>query len=337
MDGWRFLLSITPIVAAVQLCTSMFLVESPRYLLHRNPNDQNAKEVLKYLRGKDNVDKELRTYKLADAAYAAAATATTATATKENTNDVMPQSTANSNRPVSNNWDLLTKPKLRFTFFCCLGLHIAQQLCGVSCVFYYSTSLFDELGFRRPLIGTTSIGTVNVMFTYFALLLMDTCKSKSLVLWSIGGMLVSCIGMIASHNFVLWPETNVISSSTNDALDDFSADNDYDDYYSYPEDYQNPNSLLALVSVNAYVAFYAVGLGPIPFLWIAEMVNPSYVALVMSVCSQLNWVINFIVGLVFPLMKEVLDGWVFVPFAAVLCISFLFVWKVLPAKEDYGM
>ena len=331
--AWRFLLIVTPILATIQLCLTMFLVESPRFLFHQNPNDSKAKETLKLLRGKENVDSELRTYVLADVSSGG----------KEDMFDVPPQSSnTRSSRSRSNSAsirDLMATPHLRFTFLCCLCLHVGQQLCGVSAVFYYSTSLFQELDFKRPLIGTTSIGAVNVMFTYFALLLMDTCKRKSLVLWSIGGMFVSCIGLIASQNFVLSPDSLSLSSfvDLDDAqIDDAASEENAcdDDYYAYPEDYQNPNSLLALVSVNTYVAFYAIGFGPMPFLWIAEMVHPTYVALVMSVCSQLNWIINFIVGLLFPLMKEKLDSWVFVPFAVVLCICYLFVLVILPESKD---
>ena len=94
--------------------------------------------------------------------------------------------------------------------------------------------------------------------------------------------------------------------------------------------------VISLLFVNAYVAFYAVGLGCIPFLWIAEMVQPRYVAMTMSICSTINWLANFVVGLVFPLMKEHLNGLAFVPFAIVLMVLFVFVWIVLPETRSFG-
>lgn len=166
-------------------------------------------------------------------------------------------------------------------------------------VFYYSTSVFEDI-INKPLIGTTSTGAVNVIFTYVALLLMDRCERKSLVLWSIGGMFIACLLLIGTQIGV-WTDTYGIAT---------------------------------LASVNAYVAFYAVGIGPIPVLWITEMVPPKYVSLTMSVCSQLNWMANFLVGLAFPSMREQLMGWTFVPFAVVLLVAFLFVWRVLPQKGE---
>jgi MFS family permease len=166
-------------------------------------------------------------------------------------------------------------------------------------VFYYSTSVFEDI-IDKPLVGTTSTGAVNVIFTYIALLLMDRCDRKSLVMWSIGGMFLSCLILIGTQLHV-WTDTSGFAT---------------------------------VVSVNAYVAFYAIGIGPIPVLWITEMIPSKYVSLTMSVCSQLNWIANFLVGLAFPLMREQMMGWTFVPFAVVLLASFFFVWIVLPQKRE---
>ena len=57
-------------------------------------------------------------------------------------------------------------------------------------------------------------------------------------------------------------------------------------------------------SSPSFVSFFEIGLGPIPWLIVAEMIHPKYVTLSMSVCSQLNWVCNFVVGFVFPAMNE---------------------------------
>lgn len=165
-------------------------------------------------------------------------------------------------------------------------------------MFYYSTSVFEEV-IDRPSVGTVSIGAVNVVFTYVALLLMDRCERRSLFLFSIGGMFLSLLTSIF-YQAGIWDDST---------------------------------GLISLLSVNAYVAFYAIGMGPIPSLWITEMVPPRYVSCTMSVCSQANWLANFLVGLAFPLMREQLGGWTFAPFAVVLLVSFLFVWAVLPLKK----
>jgi MFS transporter, SP family, solute carrier family 2 (facilitated glucose transporter), member 3 len=100
---------------------------------------------------------------------------------------------------------------------------------------YYSTSFFEGV-IDDPLVGTTIVGAVNVLATYAALLLMDKCGRRSLILWSSGGMFLSCVVIVLS------------------LLGFFS-------------------NILALVAVNTYVSFFELGLGPIPWLIVAEMVR----------------------------------------------------------------
>jgi SP family facilitated glucose transporter-like MFS transporter 3 len=93
------------------------------------------------------------------------------------------------------------------------------------------------------------------------------------------------------------------------------------------------NNIMALVAVNIYVCFFEIGLGPIPWLIVAEMFEGKYVAVAMSTCSQLNWACNFIIGLVFPYMNKYLGAYTFAPFAFVLALTFLFAMFVLPETQ----
>jgi SP family facilitated glucose transporter-like MFS transporter 3 len=275
-DGWRVLFSVTIFVAVGQLLVAPFVVESPRWLLQRDPTDPNARQILKELRGCQNdeeVEKELATYIIAADAQR-----------QEHKSQVAVLS------------EMMSQKGVRLLFLSCICLHMAQQLCGISAIFYYSTSFFEGV-IENPLMGTTLVGAVNVLFTYVALLLMDSCRRKSLLLWSIGGMFFSCVAVILS-------QAGVLSSGA------------------------------SLLAVNVYVAFYEIGVGPIPFLIIAEMFEAKYVIVTMSICSQLNWGVSFFVGLAFPTMSKALGKYTFVPFGVVLVLSFIFTWKILP--ETHG-
>lgn len=172
---------------------------------------------------------------------------------------------------------------------------MGQQLCGINAVFYYSTSFFEGV-IDDPLVGTTIVGAVNVLATYAALLLMDSCGRRSLILWSSGGMFLSCLMIVLSLLGYL-------------------------------------NKILALVAVVLYVTFFEIGLGPIPWLIVAEMFEGKYVAVAMSLCSQLNWFCNFIIGLIFPWMNEYLGAYSFGPFATVLALVFIFALTILPETQ----
>lgn len=63
------------------------------------------------------------------------------------------------------------------------------------------------------------------------------------------------------------------------------------------------------------------------------MFEGKYVAVAMSVSSQVNWACNFIIGLVFPFFVKYLGPYSFAPFACVLAGCFVFAATVLPETQ----
>ena len=271
---WRLLFSVTAVTAFLQLLCSPWLLESPLWLLNRDPKSQEAREILKKIRVTDEVDTELNKYK----------------------HGIDAQSSE-----IIGFADMFKNENVKLPLVGAIVLQMIQQLCGINAVFYYSTAIFKGV-ISNPKVGTTVIGAVNVAATYYAsTLLVDSHgvkslleKCKSLLLWSSGGMFLSCIILVAA----LLGEI--------------------------------PN-MFALVAVIFYVVFFAIGLGPIPNIFITgEVFNAKYVALVMSASQMVNWVCNFLVGLIFPYMNNYLGAYSFMPFAAVLFFGGLFIHIWLP-------
>eukprot|EP00934_Nitzschia_sp_Nitz4_P006415 Nitzschia sp. Nitz4//scaffold201_size42423//12550//14651//NITZ4_007371-RA/size42423-snap-gene-0.40-mRNA-1//-1//CDS//3329541323//6405//frame0 len=265
---WRFLFAVTPVVSFCQLAMYPWLIESPRWLLHQSKQHAlQAKTVLAKLRGYSDsstqLDQELLNYKVGDAA----------------------QSTRRSTIRVVK--DLIHNPHTRNILFFTLFLQTAQQFSGINAVFYYSTTFFTGV-LENPLVGTTLFGVFDVIATYVAMLLMDRCDRRTLLLASAGGMFLSCLAIIASLQFG-WPVT-------------------------------------LMVTVTTYVAFFEIGLGPITWLIVAELFDAKDVAIAMSLCSQLNWGCNVLVGYIFPFMNEAWGAYSFVPFATFLVITFWYCW-----------
>ena len=94
-----------------------------------------------------------------------------------------------------------------------------------------------------------------------------------------------------------------------------------------------PN-IIALLAVMSYVSFFEIGLGPIPWLIVAEMFDSKYVATAMSIACIVNWFCNFLVGLTFPMIQAALGPWCFGPFGFVLLCIFGFTQFLLP--ETHG-
>ena len=193
--------------------------------------------------------------------------------------------------------DLLHNREIRVLVVSCVVLQMAQQLCGINAVFYYSTSFFEGI-IGNPLVGTTLVGAVNVLATYAALLLMEKTERRNLILVSSGGMLLSTVLLTVSLL----------------------------GYISH--------AYVAIAAVMLYVSFFELGLGPIPWLIVAEMFDAKYVATAMSLSCIVNWTCNFLVGLLFPFMNSSLGNWSFVPFGFVLLATFVFAYSYLP--ETHG-
>lgn len=205
LGGWRVLFAVTPVVAILQLLLSPLLMESPRWLLGKNKNSVKARNIIKRLRG-FRYDHEVET----EASHYIAAQSA------QMNKDTGPAHTATF-------MELVYDSRVRLLLISCLVLQMSQQLCGINAVFYYSNMFFDGV-IDNPLVGTTVVGAVNVLATYVALLLMDSCGRRTLILWSSGGMFICCIVIVISLMGLL------------------------------------PN-MIALGAVNLYVTFFEIGLG----------------------------------------------------------------------------
>lgn len=275
---WRWLFAATPLLAILQLLISPFLLESPRWLLNKDENSTVARCVIKALRGfrsDEEIELEVQNFMYAS--------------TKHKTG----RDSAHSSGAM---WDLCTAKDIRILVVSVIILQMAQQLCGINAVFYYSSSFFEGV-IDNPLLGTTLVSAINVFATYIALKLMDTTNRRTLLLWSAGGMLISTVFIIAALLDIL------------------------------------PN-FIALFAVMAFVSFFEIGLGPIPWLIVAEMFDAKYVATAMSLACIVNWGCNFLVGLLFPFLQQALGPWSFGPFGLVLIATFLFTYLLLP--ETHG-
>ena len=76
--------------------------------------------------------------------------------------------------------------------------------------------------------------------------------------------------------------------------------------------------ILASISVVLFVSSFSIGLGPVPFIIIPELVPPASAAAMASLGLAVNWITNFFVGNYFIVLNEQLGPrGVFVMFSAI--------------------
>eukprot|EP00818_Percolomonas_sp_WS_P008291 CAMPEP_0117435774 /NCGR_PEP_ID=MMETSP0759-20121206/656_1 /TAXON_ID=63605 /ORGANISM="Percolomonas cosmopolitus, Strain WS" /LENGTH=1532 /DNA_ID=CAMNT_0005227335 /DNA_START=583 /DNA_END=5184 /DNA_ORIENTATION=+ len=191
-----------------------------------------------------------------------------------------------------------------------IGLNLAQQLSGINVVFYYSTDIFKGAGVARPDIATAVVGLINVIVTLIVAFLMDLLGRRTLLLMGQSAQIVFfTLLSVASivNQYVTEPVTSAIMS------------------------------WISIVCVVGFVMSFAIGLGAIPWLILAEIFPDDARAYLSSICVGTNWVANFIVALTFPTMATYMQAYCFLPFIAVLIFFLVFTIIIVPETKGKSM
>ena len=96
------------------------------------------------------------------------------------------------------------------------GLMFFQQFCGFNTLMYYSSTLFDIVGFKNPVAVGTVVAGVNWIFTIVSILIIDRIGRRRLLLWTMWGMPVCLI--LAAIAFKWVPIDHRTLQLTNDQV-----------------------------------------------------------------------------------------------------------------------
>lgn len=123
------------------------------------------------------------------------------------------------------------------------GLMFFQQFCGFNTLMYYSSTLFDIVGFSNPIAVGSVVAIVNWIFTVLSIFLIDRIGRRRILLWTMWGMPVAlAIAAVAFHWVPIDLKTLQLTT----------------DEIGWP-------AILVLVMMIMFVAFYAAGLGCVPW------------------------------------------------------------------------
>ncbi|XP_013779694.2 glucose transporter type 1-like isoform X2 [Limulus polyphemus] len=199
--------------------------------------------------------------------------------------------------------ELIKNKRLQLPLIIGIIMQLSQQLSGINAVFYYSTGLFVAAGLSEETskYATIGVGCVMVIMTLVSIPLMDRAGRRTLHLYGLGGMFIFSIFITIS------------------LLVKFM--------YSWV-------TYLSVVSTLGYVVFFAIGPGSIPWMITAELFSQGPRPAAMSIAVLVNWLANFVVGLVFPHMQKGLSDYTFLPFTALLAIFWTFTYKKVPETRN---
>ncbi|KAF4981585.1 hypothetical protein FZEAL_2651 [Fusarium zealandicum] len=171
-----------------------------------------------------------------------------------------------------------------------------QQLSGFNSLMYFSATIFTIVGFASPTLTSMVVAVTNFLGTLVALGLIDRIGRRRVLLYSIPFMIVGLLLSAFGFSFLTLAQPSKMGNA-----DDPSASSGHE-----------AAALTILVSIMIYVAAYALGLGNVP--WMQSELFPLAVrSLGSGVATATNWGSNFIVGLTFlPLMDLLSPSWTFV-------------------------
>lgn len=195
---------------------------------------------------------------------------------------------------------VLLQPWVRPALVVGIGLAILQQATGINAVLYYAPTVFNSIGLQAvaSILATVGIGVINVVLTLVAIWQVDRIGRRPLLLISLSGMTV----MLAILGAAFW----LPGLSGNIAW-------------------------IAGGSMILYVAFFAVGLGPVFWLMIAEIYPLEVRGSGEGLASVANWGTNLLVSVTFLTLANMIgQGVTFWLYGAVGVIALVFVYTQVP-------
>ncbi|KAJ1981603.1 hypothetical protein H4R35_000647 [Dimargaris xerosporica] len=295
---WRIPLGIQIVPAVILLAGMFFMPFSPRWLLDHN-RDADALQVLARLRASgDQSDPEML----------------------EEYNAIKEEVVYERENSVRNYWQLLRRP-LRRRVILGVVIQILQQLTGINVIMYYAPTIFQQAGLSSTsssLLATGINGCVNILATIPAILFVDRWGRRKTLL---SGSMVMGIAYLIIACIIATKGTKVIKD---DGSVSISMDN-------------NAASYATIVFVYVFVAGFAYSWGPIGWIYPSEIFPLNIRAKATSISTAANWLFNFAIGQIAPILMDEITWGLYVIFACLAVVSIAIVFFFFPETKGRSL
>jgi MFS transporter, SP family, sugar:H+ symporter len=282
LEAWRWMFLVMTVPALIYGVGALTIPESPRYLVVKN-RLADAGEVLRRVLGNIDIPGKVREIK---------------------------QTLARETKPT---WRDLRGPTLGLLpiVWVGIGLSVFQQFVGINVIFYYSSVLWQAVGFNEKdsLIITVITSVVNIVTTLVAISRIDRSGRKPLLIIGSIGMTVT-LGVMA----VIFG-TAPLNAQGEPVLHGLAGP-------------------IALVSANLFVFAFGMSWGPVVWVLLGETFPNRIRAAALSVAAAAQWVANWVISTSFPALKNAGLGLAYGIYAVAALLSLLFVLRFV--RETKG-
>lgn len=300
-QSWRMILAVAGIFGATQfLGLLLFGQESPRWLaLHGQ--QVKAKQILQKLRGDaTDIEAEFHSWNIS---------ADQSVGPEEQTLLQHEDRLPSINSGTDHGADTLTRQNLGFfqalthtdsrhAIFVVMVIMVGQQFTGINSVIMYGVDVLAGLLAANSALLNVGVAALNVVVTAGSAPMIDRFGRRTCLLFSVTIMGISSLLL----GLGILKHIPVMSG----------------------------------VAVIVFVAGFAAGIGPIPFILSSELANAEAVGATQSWALAANWISTFVIAQFFPIVNEKLGGGkIYFIFAVVAVLFAIFVATALP--ETKGM
>jgi SP family sugar:H+ symporter-like MFS transporter len=252
LEAWRWMFLAELVPAVLYGVLAFTIPESPRYLIARGEMTK-AKEVLTRYVGGD---------------------------VEKTSTDILKTVEGKSDRP---RFRILRSGKFGLLpiVWVGIGLSVLQQFTGINVIFYYSTTLWQAVGFTESdsLTITVITSVTNIVTTIIAIMLIDRVGRKPLLLVGAIGQFL-CLAVLT----LMFATATIVDGQP--VLEGSSG-------------------TIALVAANLYVVFFGASWGPVVWVLLGEMFSNKIRAVALSVAAAAQWAANFVISTTFPALAAV--------------------------------
>ncbi|KAK4778943.1 hypothetical protein SAY86_006471 [Trapa natans] len=183
-------------------------------------------------------------------------------------NDIK-RSVASSSKRTAIRFVELKRRRYWFPLMIGIGLLFLQQLSGINGVLFYSSNIFQSAGVTSSNVATFGVGAIQVVATGVTTWLVDKAGRRILLIVSSAGMTISLL--LVSMSFF---------------LKDFVAEDSM---------LHTIFAITSVLGVVALVVTFSLGMGPIPWVIMSEILPVNIKGLAGSIATLGNWFVAWLV------------------------------------------
>ncbi|XP_071692081.1 sugar transporter ERD6-like 6 [Rutidosis leptorrhynchoides] len=217
------------------------------------------------------------------------------------------RSMASSNRRTAICFSDLKLRRYWFPLMIGIGLLVLQQLTGTNGVLLYSSTIFQSAGISNSNIATFGLGTIQIIATAISTWLVDKTGRRILLIISSSGMTISLVLVAASF---------FIKGCIEDGSTLFTV-----------------MVILSVVGVVGMIIGFSLGMGPIPWIIMSEILPVIIKGLAGSIATLANWFICWVVTLTAPLLLTWSSGGTFTIYMLMSAVALVFSARLVPETK----